>query len=140
MTPLTADQVAAFSRRFVFDDGLLRSLRLDYPARGPIAAEVVLAVRLADPGPGADADGRVDLRIRFAGVDEYRFQKRSNTDARVLTGVRLGVFDGLVFVNLDDWVEPDEPAGLPEFRASDCYLAARTVSYAVERPGEAVAG
>jgi hypothetical protein len=140
MTPLTTDQLAAFQRRFEFADGLLRALRLHYPARGPITAEVVLTVRVAEPAPEADSEGWLNLRLELAGVDEYRFQKRSNTDARVLTGVRLGVFDGLIFVNLDDWVGPDEPAGLPEFRASDCYLAARTVRYAVERSGDMMAG
>jgi hypothetical protein len=140
MTPLRTDQLDAFQRRYAGTDARLRALRLRYPERGPITAEVIVSVRLAEPTPEADSEGRLNLRLELAGVEEYRFQKRSNIDAKVLAGLRLGVFDGLIFVNFDDWVGPDEPAGLPEFRASDCYLAARTVRYAVEPFGDAAEG
>src|SRR5436305_644511 len=102
----------------------------------PVLGELWARAEAGGPDGWFDRAARLrrglhELRLSVGGVEEYRFQKRTNGDATAIPDGRVAALDGLFFVNLDDWLGPDEPARLAEFRASDRYVAGRTLAYEV---------
>ena len=93
------------------------------------SVELRLSVKAAVQGLG-EPSKKVRLRLVFDGVEEYRFQKRPMDGGGRIPEARFGLFDGLIFLNLDAFgLAPGERPGLPEFRASDAYVAGQSVSW-----------
>jgi hypothetical protein len=132
MNELTSLNSHAFGKRFQFHGGRVRAFRV---RTGPqtTTAEVRLVVRDAQA-----ANGPVRLRLVFEGVEEYRFQRRPGAAPRKLSDVRFGFFGNLTYLNLDAFPE-DGPAKVMDFRASDCFLAGRTVRWEVIKPASGAA-
>lgn len=131
MTHLTATDLAAFSRRFRFAGGRLRGVRLRYQRDGSLTADVMVVARptIRDLG---DEPKPVRLRLRLEGVDEFRFQKRAAANAGRITDARFGYFEGKFFVNFDAFgLGPNDRPGIHDFRASDAYLAGRSLAWEV---------
>jgi hypothetical protein len=127
MNRLDSSELVAFSRKYVFAGGRVRrvTVRNGKSARVELRIAVKAAVQsLGDPAR------RVVLRLVFDGVEEYRFQKRLSARGGRIPDARIGFFDGLIFLNLDAFgLAPGERPGLPEFRASDAYLAGSDVTW-----------
>ena len=124
LTPANAHQ---FLKRYQFRGARLRSVRIRN-ARDLTIADVRLALR------AADADKPVHLRLMFTGVEEFRFQRRPSSGLVKLKHIQFGFFGSLTYVNLDPFPE-DGPPKVMDFRASDSFLAARTVGWeAIEKP------
>jgi hypothetical protein len=88
-----------------------------------------LSVKAAVQGLG-DAAKRVNLRLVFDGVEEYRFQRRPLAGGGRIPDARFGLFDGVIYLNLDAFgLNPGERPGLPEFRASDAFVAGDCMSW-----------
>jgi len=85
-------------------------------------AEVRLTVRDAATG------NPVRMRLAFEAVEEFRFQRRPGPGLVRLTGVQVGFFGALTYVNFDPFAE-DGPPKVMDFRASDCFVAGRTVRW-----------
>jgi hypothetical protein len=120
--------LAQFARKYRFAGGRLG--RLTVRTRGTaVSVEVTLRVRPALKDLGEDP-APVRLKLRVDGVEEFRFQKRTNTGFGKVSDVKFGYFNGSVFVNLDAWgLQPGEVPGVHDFRASDAYLAGRELSW-----------
>ena len=126
MKKLNPQDLAQFARSFRFSGGKIRRVRFLLEG-GTIAIEFGLQVLAAVKDLGVDAK-EARLKIRLEGVEEYRFQKRSNSRFGRISDVKFGYFDGLFFVNLDAWgLQPGEVPGVHDFRASDAYTAARSL-------------
>jgi hypothetical protein len=77
-----------------------------------------------------DVPKRVRLRLVFDGVEEYRFQKRPAAGGGRIPDARFGAFDGLIYLNLDAYrLDPGERPTLPDFRASDAFVAGADVRW-----------
>ncbi len=120
MNELTPSNVHAFFKRFQFHGGRLRRFRI---SSGKAAvAELRVAVR------DTQANADVRLRLTFTGVEEYRFQRRPSLPPGRLKEVRVGFFGPLAYLNLDAFPE-DGPPKVMDFRASDCFVAGRTMTW-----------
>ena len=127
LTPGTAHQ---FLKRYQFRGARLRRFRVRNAANAA-AAEVRLAARATDTGRP------VRLRLVFEGVEEFRFQRRPGPGLVRLKDVQVGFFGALTYVNFDPFAE-DGPPKVMDFRASDCFVAGRTVRWeVVEKAGGA---
>ncbi len=125
MNRLHPTDVAAFARKYRFNGGRLRRVRVRYAARDDFAVEFVVTARAALKELGGDP-APVKLRIRLTGVEEFRFQKRPSAPSGSVSEARLGHFQSLFFVNLDAWgLAPGEVPKVHDFRASDTYVAGR---------------
>jgi hypothetical protein len=123
MNDLTTGNVHQFQKRFQFRGARLRRFRVRNAAKAS-TAEVRLTVR------DATTDKPVRLRLTFEGVEEFRFQRRPGPGLVRLTGLQVGFFGALTYVNFDPFAE-DGPPKVMDFRASDCFVAARTVRWEV---------
>ena len=122
MNRLDPSELVAFSRRFRFVGGRLRSVKTRYQGES-LTVEVVLVVRTALRNL-SDEVKPVRLRFRLVGVEEFRFQKRPTIPGGRVTDARLGYFQGQFFVNFDAFaLEPGESPKVHDFRASDAYVA-----------------
>jgi hypothetical protein len=123
---LDSANTPAFLRRFRFANGRIRSVR--WRTRGEESElVVVVAVRRTMQDLGG-ATPPVRLKFTLKGVEEFRFQKRLNAPHSRISDLRLGFFQGLVFVNFDAWgLQPGEQPAVFDFRASERYVAAREV-------------
>src|SRR5580692_10462195 len=92
-------QIAQFMKRFRFQQGTLRRFRVGNRTTKESSGEIVVAVHEADSGR------RVRLRIVLDGVEEYRFQRRPGPGLVRLKEVRLGVFNGVFYLNLDAYAD-----------------------------------
>ena len=72
----------------------------------------------------------VRLRLIFEGVEEFRFQRRPGPGLVQVKDLQVGFFGALTYVNLDPFPE-DGPPKVMDFRASDCFVAGRTVRWEV---------
>lgn len=127
MNRLDQSELVAFARKYVFAGGRVRRVTVR-AGRSP-KVDLRLAVKAAVQSLG-DPKKNVLLRLVFDGVEEYRFQKRTSAGGGRIPDARFGVFDGLIFLNLDAFgLAPGERPGLPEFRASDAYVAGSAVCW-----------
>jgi hypothetical protein len=123
MNELTTATLHQFQKRLQFRGGRLRRFRVRNTADAA-TAEVRLSVRDAATGKP------VRLRLVFEGVEEFRFQRRPGPGLVRLTGLQVGFFGASTYVNFDPFAE-DGPPKVMDFRASDCFVAARTVRWEV---------
>ena len=128
MKKLIPQELAAFARGYRFAGSRLRRVRLLMDG-DQLSVEFGLFVHRTVKDLGTDAK-QVRLKMRLEGVEEYRLQKRSNSRVGRVPDVKVGYFDGLVFVNLDAWgLQPGEVPGIHDYRASDAYAAGRSLSW-----------
>jgi hypothetical protein len=127
MNELTPGNAHQFLKRYQFRSARLRSFRIRNASDLTIA-DVRLTVRATDTAKP------VHLRLMFTGVEEFRFQRRPGPGLLKLKHIEIGFFGSLTYVNLDPFPE-DGPPKVMDFRASDSFLAARTVGWEViEKP------
>ena len=131
MNELTPANLHAFQKRFQFHGGRVRAYRVRAGSKST-TAELRLVVR------DAQADGPVRLRLVFDAVEEYRFQRRPGATPRKLADVQFGFFGNLTYLNLDAFPEVGPPKVM-DFRASDCFVAGRTVRWEVVKPASGAA-
>lgn len=125
MNQIQPAQIVPFLKRFQFQGGSLRRLRIRNNSRQSSSGELIVSVR--------EANGKkVRLRIVLDGVEEYRFQRRPGPGLFRLKEVRIGVFDGLIYFNLDAYI--DEAPALHDFRASDAFIAGRSIAWEIIPP------
>jgi hypothetical protein len=125
MNELTTGTAHQFLKRFPFRGARLRQFRVRNTGDGS-TAEVRLTLRPEDGKP-------VRLRLIFDGVEEFRFQRRPGPGLVRVKDVQVGFFGALTFVNFDPFAE-EGPPKVMDFRASDCFVAARTVRWEVVQP------
>jgi hypothetical protein len=127
MNRLDSSELAQFARRYSFAGGRVR--RVAVRTGKAVRVELRIAVKAAVRSLGDPAE-RVVLRLVFDGVEEYRFQKRPGGTAGRIPDARFGTFDGLIYLNLDAYgLDPGERPTLPDFRASDAYVAGSGVAW-----------
>ena len=127
MNNLSSQQIALFLKRFPFRGGALRVVRIGNRSGSGTNATIIVSVL------DAEANRRVRLRLRFDGVEEYRFQRRPGAGLIKLKEVRIGWFNGLMYVNFDAW-QSDEAPAVHDFRASDAFIAGRSLSWEIVQP------
>jgi hypothetical protein len=130
MNELTHLNLVAFQKRYVLSGGTLARFRIRNRSNKRTEGEVLLRVR------DTQANAMVRLKLHFKMVDEYRFQRRPGPGLVKLTDVRIGLFDDLIFINFDAF-DVDGPPKVIDFRASDCFIAARRIDWEiVTRPAK----
>jgi hypothetical protein len=127
MQILTPNQIVNFAKRFRFPNGTLRSVRLRN--RSPRDAGAVVVVSVLD----TESNQPVRLRLQLEGVEEYRFQRRPGPGLVRLKDVRIGYFNSLMYLNLDAYAVDGVPA-VHDFRASDAFIAGRSLSWEIVPP------
>jgi hypothetical protein len=127
MERLEPNQIGAFLKRFHHLKGRLRRFRVQNRSAQEARGDLVLGVH--------EGDERKPMRLKLAleGVEEFRFQRRPGPGLVRLREVRLGAFNGLFFLNLDAYTDEGAPQ-LIDFRASDAYIAARSVLWEIVPP------
>ncbi|HEX3151898.1 MAG TPA: hypothetical protein VHR66_27750 [Gemmataceae bacterium] len=129
MNEITASNVHQFLRRFQLRGSRLRLFRVRNTSAESSAAEILLVVRQHG------LDKPVRLRLVFEGVEEYRFQRRPGPGLVRLKDVQIGFFGNLTYVNFDPFPE-DGPPKVMDYRASDCFVAARRVNWEIVAKAE----
>jgi hypothetical protein len=127
MEQLLPAQIPQFLKRFRFRGGLLQRFQIRNRSANQSSGRLSI-VALDDNG-----NARVRLRLEFDGVEEYRFQRRPGPGLVRLKEVRLAYLNGLFYLNLDAFVD-DEPPTVIDFRASDAFIAARSLSWEIVPP------
>jgi hypothetical protein len=125
MNELTTGTAHQFLKRFAFRGARLRQFRVRNTGDSSIA-EVRLTVRPEDGKP-------IRLRMIFDGVEEFRFQRRPGPGLVRVKDLQVGFFGALTYVNFDPFTE-EGPPKVMDFRASDCFVAARSVRWEVVEP------
>ena len=116
-------QIATFMKRFRFQNGVLKRVRLQNRSRKEASLLLLLIVKEAKSGE------KIRLKLQFDDVEEFRFQRRPAGGVVVLKEVHFGTFNGFIYLNLDAF---DEPAPqLMDFRASDAYVGAKEMSFEI---------
>jgi hypothetical protein len=127
MNKLDASELGQFARKYTFAGGRVR--RVVVRTGKTTTVELRLVVKAAVQSLG-DAAKKVRLRLVFAGVEEYRFQKRPAAAGGRIVNALFGSFDGLIYLNLDAYrLDPGERPTLPDFRASDAFVAGADVRW-----------
>ena len=116
-----------FDERGRFHGGAIRRFQVRNLSRNQSFGEILLTVH------EVGSEKRVRLRLTFDDVAEYRFQRRPGPGLIRLKEVRMGVFDGTIFLNLDAFADEPSP-GIHEFRASDAFIAGRSVAWGIVLP------
>ena len=124
MESITPNQIVPFFRRFRFKGGSLRLFRVRNNT--PREAGGTVVVSLMD----TESNEPVRLRLRMGGVEEYRFQRRPGPGLVRLKEVRIGYFNGLMYLNLDAYAD-EGPLAVHDFRASDAFIAGRSLSWEI---------
>ena len=124
MNELTTGNVYQFLKRYQFHGSRLRQFRVRNTSTKDAMAEFRLTVRETASGKP------VRLRLIFEGVEEFRFQRRPGPGLVQVKDLQVGFFGALTYVNLDPFPE-DGPPKVMDFRASDCFVAGRTVRWEV---------
>lgn len=125
MTPIRPHELAAFLRRFRLTGGRVRGVRVRYTSVRETAVEFRLVVREAIQDLGKEPR-TVRLRLRVAGVDEFRVQMRPGQPRVKVADARVAHINGLFWVNLDDLgLDATEQPRPHDFRASETYAAGR---------------
>lgn len=122
MNELTHANVHTFQKRYQLRGGRLQRFAIRTRPGHASTGDIRLIVReFATNQP-------VRLRLSFKGVQEYRFQRRPGPGLVRLKEVQFGFFDDLIYLNLDAFHE-DGPPKVMDFRASDCFMAARGLKW-----------
>jgi len=133
MTPLPANELPAFLRRYRLAGGRVKRVRVLYPNTRDVAIEFHLSILEAVKNLGSKPEG-IRLVLRLEGVEEFRLQMRPSQPKARINDARISHLNGLFFVNLDAWgLEPGEQPKLHDFRASEVYAAGRELHWE-ERP------
>ncbi|MGL6074632.1 MAG: hypothetical protein ACRC8S_10770 [Fimbriiglobus sp.] len=138
MNRLNPSEINSFLRQFRFPGGRLRRMKLHYGSGDDFRIEIAILAKTALKDLGSTPKP-VRLRLELIGVEEFRFQKRPNSAEGKLHDLRIGYFNGLFFLTLDDMgLSPGDMPKLHDYRAGDHYLATRQISWeVVERPKKA---
>ena len=129
MNRLYATDVASFTRKYRFNGGRLKRVKILYSTTENFTVEFVLTATVAAKDLGTEAK-RVNLRFRMTGVEEFRFQKRPTVKSGSVTEARIGYFQNLFFINLDAWgLLPGDVPKVHDYRASDTYMAGSDLSW-----------
>jgi len=124
MNELTHANVHTFQKRYQLRGGRLQRFAIRTRPGDSSTGEIRLLVReFATNKP-------VRLRLTFEGVQEYRFQRRPGPGLVRLKEVQFGFFEDLIYLNLDAFHE-DGPPKVMDFRASDCFVAARGLKWEI---------
>jgi hypothetical protein len=131
METLTPAQIASFTRRFQFKGGLLKSFAVRR-YKGVMQARLKLRVHQHQTQPGQHGHSPEPVRLLIAldDVTEYRFQRRPFVARETLGTVRLGLFDGAFYLNLDAWDDELNPQ-LIDFRNSEAFIAGLRFSWSL---------
>jgi hypothetical protein len=124
MNELTPGNLHAFQKRFQFAGGRLLRFCVRPRLQEASAAEIRLKVR------DAQSNSDIRLRLELVGVEEYRFQRRPGPGFVRLNQVQIGFFGDLTYLNLDAFAI-DGPPKVMDFRASDWFIAGRTVKWEI---------
>lgn len=127
MNELTSINLHTFLKRHQLRGGRLQRFQVRTRRGDASSAEVRLLVR------ESSTNKPLRLRLLFEGVEEYRFQRRPGSGLVTLKDVQFGFFEDLVYVNLDAFPE-DGPPKVMDFRASDCFVGARSLKWQVVAP------
>jgi hypothetical protein len=131
MTTLYPTDIPAFLRQYRFTGSRLKRFKYGIDANGDSILDVVLLTKKAMQSLNTPSE-RVILRIRFQGVEEFRFQKRPGTGHSPKTDCRFGSFNGLIYVDFDGYtLGQGEVPRLHDFRASDAFAGCRELRYTV---------
>jgi hypothetical protein len=122
MNQLLSSQFAIFVKRFRFRGGVMRRFRIRNRSPHATTGEIIV--------DALEGEKRVRLRLVFDGVDEYRFQRRPGPGLYRLREVRIGAFNGMIYLDLDAYVDDPLPA-VHDFRASDAFIAGRTLHWEI---------
>jgi hypothetical protein len=127
MNKLDVSELGQFIRKYTFAGGRVRRVVV---RRGKTTSvELRLTVKAAVQSLGAAATP-VRLRLVFDGVEVYRFQTRPAAAGGRIPDARFGAFDGFIYLNLDAYrLDPGERPSLPDFRASDAFVAGAEVRW-----------
>jgi hypothetical protein len=132
MTRILPAELPSFWRRYLFNGGSLRRVKLTRKGRSEFIIDVVLGVQSSSQKP-------VKLKLQFVGVEEYRFAKRPGAAAGRVPEARCSYLSDLFFLTLDAWnLEKGELPKPHDFRASDAYVAARELWFEEIVPKAAV--
>ena len=121
MQPITPGKIVEFLKRFGNLRGRLHSIRLRNSG-GRASADVVVSAK--------EGEQKVRLRLRLGEVEEYRLQRRPGGGLTRIRRAAIGVFDGIVYLNLEDFADDERPARI-DFRMSDTFLAGRSLSFEI---------
>lgn len=121
MQPITPGKIAEFLKRFGNLRGRLHSIRLR-SSGGKASADVVVSAK--------EGEQKVRLRLRLDEVEEYRLQRRPGGGLTRIRRAAIGVFDGIVYLNLEDFADDERPMRI-DFRMSDTFLAGRSLSFEI---------
>lgn len=127
-----------FLRSYKFAGGRVKRVKLKYITPDELTIEFIVSARTPAKAFGEEPRA-VRLRIRVAGVQEFRFQKRLSVPAGKMPDARIGYFGDAYFVNLDAFaLEPGEQPKPFDYRASDAYVAGRELWWeeVAEKGGE----
>jgi hypothetical protein len=124
MNQLTPANLHAFLKRFQLKGG--RLIRIQIRPRKSDATTAEIRITALD----TPTSKVVRLRLAFEGVEEFRFQRRPSAPLIRLKEVQIGFFGALIYLNLDAFAI-DGPPKVMDFRASDCFLAGRVVSWEI---------
>jgi hypothetical protein len=128
MNELIPANVHQFLKRYPFRGARLRRFRVNNVSSRATSAEVRLTIRASDTA------APVRLLFQFDGVEEFRFQRRPGPGLVHIKDIQIGFFGSLTYVNFDPFAE-DGPPKVMDFRASDSFIAARSVRWiVVEKP------
>lgn len=127
MNPITSASAYSFLKRYQFRGGRIRAWRMHFRADGRSRAEARLLARESSTGK------MVRVRLMFEGVEEYRMQRRPGAGPSRVTGLQIGFFGDLVYLNFDPF-EVDGPPKVIDFRASDSFVGAKHASWEIIVP------
>jgi hypothetical protein len=125
MNHINPQDLPQFLRKYRFAGGRIRGVRVLHSTKQGTVVEFRLAAREAVADLGT-APGKVRLKLRVAGVEEFRFQMRPGQPKAKIVDARLAYLNGLFFVTFDPvTLDPGERVKVHDFRASDVYAAGR---------------
>ena len=136
MHRIEPQDLTQFLRRFRFPGGRVRGVRVRHSAKQGTAVEFRLAVREAITELGKEPK-TVRLKLRLAGVEEFRFQMRPMQPKAKITDARIAYLNGLFYVTFDALLlDPGDRPQVHDFRASEVYAAGRELWWEEIVPGE----
>jgi hypothetical protein len=115
-------------RFYSFNDGVLRTVEINYAKDGERSVTVLVATRDAKQTAN---DGWVCVRLSIARVQDFCFADAANTSAAVFSnGVHICWFDGVVGLDFSHFVDP--PDNLAELKTSKFFVTGSSVDWTLE--------
>jgi hypothetical protein len=129
MNTIKPQDLASFLRRYRFQGGRVRGIRVRQPSDRDIAIEFRLSVRTAIKDLGTEPKP-VRLKLRLGGVEEFRFQMRPNLAKVKIPDARISHINGLFYLAFDSLgLGPNERPEAFDFRAAELFAAGRTLEW-----------